>query len=596
MLALPALARAESPEPWEAPQRAARKENPLPADAASITRGNALYIKNCLSCHGPAGRGDGPAVKDLDTDPGNITSKQTRGESDGALFWKITEGRKPMPAFEKSLSNEGRWDVVNYMRSLASGLPPASHPAAAPAQAEKQVPQATSAAAPGDKYVTREEYEKVLQELADIKARLQYAPNPGSATNVPVAAADTAALQATVQTLEKKQETQQADNDQALDALEKKFKDLKSQTKPGIPGTDHMLLSGYGASTFQAARSGYAPSQSPADTPAPGDPRPARSSFTADFDPIFLWQLNDKVFFEGELAVGLGSGGATNLELEYAQVSYLANDFMTFGAGKFLNPINYYVEQLHPEWINKLPNRPLAVFDGLLPEGIVGAQIHGGVPVGPTKFKYAFFVGNAPSLDTQALGDSHAGLLNLGDNQFAFSHITVGGHVGFFPIPELELGYGIQGAKVGPTGSGASALWRSVDLNYMRDSKLLEGVIDLRAQWVWSNIDAYTVDPTTGLTPLPAGQSNDRNGGYVQFAYRPTKVDNKVIKNLEGVIRYDMLNQRNTPIGFDERRWSLGLDYWLTGSSVLKAAYERDLQNGTGQNGDDFLLQYVIGF
>ena len=117
-LGLPTLAQASSEEPWVAPLRSARKVNPVPADAVSFTRGKALYIKNCLSCHGPAGKGDGPAVKDLDTDPGDITSKQTRGESDGALFWKITEGRKPMPAFEKTLSDEDRWDMVNYMRKL----------------------------------------------------------------------------------------------------------------------------------------------------------------------------------------------------------------------------------------------------------------------------------------------------------------------------------------------------------------------------------------------------------------------------------------------------------------------------------------------
>jgi hypothetical protein len=133
-------------------------------------------------------------------------------------------------------------------------------------------------------------------------------------------------------------------------------------------------------------------------------------------------------------------------------------------------------------------------------------------------------------------------------------------------------------------------------LNYVRDSTLLKGVIDFKAQWVWSNIDLYTVDPTTGLTRLPAGLSNDRNGGYVQFAYRPTKVNNKILKNLEPVVRYDMLNQGNTPIGFDERRWTFGMDYWVNSSTVFKAAYETDRQNGLGQNGDAFWLQFVVGF
>ncbi len=450
------------------------------------------------------------------------------------------------------------------------------------AQAQESVPP--------DKYVTRAEYEKLLKELTDIKAQLQ---SGMAETNPPPV--DAEALKAKVEGLEKKQQSQQAEHEQSLDEFEKKLRDLKSQTNPGIPGSDRMLVSGYGAGTFRATRDGYGPSQPLTDTPAPGDSRPGRSSFTANFSPIFLWQLSDNIFFEGEFNAEIESGGGTAIELEYAQVSYVANDYLTFGAGKFLNPINYFVEQLHPAWINKLPDRPLAVFNGLLPEGIVGAQLHGAAPLGPTKLKYSLFAGNAPSLDTRAVDNSHAGLLNLEDNQFAFSHITVGGHVGFFAIPELELGYGIQGADVGPEGSGVSALWQSVDLNYVRDSKLLKGVIDLKAQWIWSNIDPYTVDPTTGLTRLPAGLNNNRNGGYVQFAYRPTKLNNKILRNLEGVVRYDMLNQRNTPIGFDERRWSFGLDYWLNASTLFKVAYETDHQNGLGQSGDAFLLQFVVG-
>jgi hypothetical protein len=57
-----------------------------------------------------------------------------------------------------------------------------------------------------------------------------------------------------------------------------------------------------------------------------------------------------------------------------------------------------------------------------------------------------------------------------------------------------------------------------------------------------------------------------------------------------------MLNQGNTPIGFDERRWTFGMDYWVNSSTVFKAAYETDRQNGLGQNGDAFWLQFVVGF
>ncbi len=218
------------------------------------------------------------------------------------------------------------------------------------AQAQESVPP--------DKYVTRAEYEKLLKELTDIKAQLQ---SGMAETNPPPV--DAEALKAKVEGLEKKQQSQQAEHEQSLDEFEKKLRDLKSQTNPGIPGSDRMLVSGYGAGTFRATRDGYGPSQPLTDTPAPGDSRPGRSSFTANFSPIFLWQLSDNIFFEGEFNAEIESGGGTAIELEYAQVSYVANDYLTFGAGKFLNPINYFVEQLHPAWINKLPDRPLAVFN-----------------------------------------------------------------------------------------------------------------------------------------------------------------------------------------------------------------------------------------
>ena len=75
-----------------------------------------------------------------------------------------------------------------------------------------------------------------------------------------------------------------------------------------------------------------------------------------------------------------------------------------------------------------------------------------------------------------------------------------------------------------------------------------------------------------------------------------TRIQNKILANLEPIIRYDMINQKKTPIGFDENRWTLGLDYWIAPSTVVKAAYEFDQQNGQGHSGNAFLLQTVIGF
>jgi len=101
---------------WKAPARAAAKKNPVAADAVSVGRGKAVYAADCASCHGSSGKGEGPAAKDLEKHPGDMT--KLSGQSDGALFWKITEGKKPMASFASKLSEQQRWDVINYMRTL----------------------------------------------------------------------------------------------------------------------------------------------------------------------------------------------------------------------------------------------------------------------------------------------------------------------------------------------------------------------------------------------------------------------------------------------------------------------------------------------
>src|SRR5207247_6160723 len=102
-----------------------------------------------------------------------------------------------------------------------------------------------------------------------------------------------------------------------------------------------------------------------------------------------------------EIEVELG-GTEASFALEMAHLSYIANDYLTLSAGKFLNPVDYFVERQHMAWVNKLPDKPLAVYDGLLPEGLLGIQARGGVPIGPMKFGYDFYVANAPSLISSA--------------------------------------------------------------------------------------------------------------------------------------------------------------------------------------------------
>ena len=122
LLAVPSTRVSADPavtDAWVAPARATRKANPIAADAKSIAAGKALFTKQCFSCHGEAGKGDGPAAANLTKKPGNLSDPKLATQADGALFWKITEGRTPMPTFEKLLTEEERWNVINFVRTLA---------------------------------------------------------------------------------------------------------------------------------------------------------------------------------------------------------------------------------------------------------------------------------------------------------------------------------------------------------------------------------------------------------------------------------------------------------------------------------------------
>jgi mono/diheme cytochrome c family protein len=98
---------------WKAPADAKSLRNPVTG------AGNAKSVveTNCTSCHGDGGKGDGPAALALQPRPADWTSDRVQGQADGEIFWKITNGRGPMPAW-KHLPEQARWELVNYIRTL----------------------------------------------------------------------------------------------------------------------------------------------------------------------------------------------------------------------------------------------------------------------------------------------------------------------------------------------------------------------------------------------------------------------------------------------------------------------------------------------
>ena len=107
---------------WNVPPGAKQLKNPVPPNSATLAAARQLYVNKCQKCHGIRGDGKLPpdSMYSYNTRPTNFTNaKLMDAMSDGEIFWKITNGRKPMPSFKKRLTDEQRWQLVNLLRTFA---------------------------------------------------------------------------------------------------------------------------------------------------------------------------------------------------------------------------------------------------------------------------------------------------------------------------------------------------------------------------------------------------------------------------------------------------------------------------------------------
>ncbi len=333
----------------------------------------------------------------------------------------------------------------------------------------------------------------------------------------------------------------------------------------------------------------------------------APSNFEPGFNPIFLWKLNDRVFFESEVEFELEDGG-TAVGLEYAQLFYVLNDYITLGAGKFLSPANIFMERLHPTWINKLPTMPLGLSGHggvpLLASTQIGFQARGGIDAGSGKFTYTVYVSNGPTLNVaeeeeggeegHGHGVTEIGTLNFSNTSDNNDNKAVGGRISVIPFAQFEVGFGIESATVGAKDtpfSDIKALTNTIDLALTRDLSFLKGRVDIRGQYVWLNID--------NPDQHPLEFENKSNAGYAQLAYQPVDAESNFLKNIELVARFDRLDlPAEAPLNIDQERISLGVNYWVTPSTVFKIAYEsRTLTHEDEEETENmFIGQFSIGF
>jgi mono/diheme cytochrome c family protein len=122
----------DAPPPFEWTQLdsvGAVLSNPFPATPEMLARGELQYQRQCLTCHGPTGAGDGPVVgegKFPYAPP--VNGRDTAARTDGYLYGVVRVGRGLMPPYGNRMSEMERWAVVHYMRRLQGGAGAVSVP------------------------------------------------------------------------------------------------------------------------------------------------------------------------------------------------------------------------------------------------------------------------------------------------------------------------------------------------------------------------------------------------------------------------------------------------------------------------------------
>lgn len=99
---------------WVAPEEVRDKTAPFLFSPETQKVGENIYLKNCKSCHGDIGKGN--MIK-LDPMPKDLASVHLAEQTDGSLYYKIVNGRGPMPSFKNVLSSSDVWNVISYIRS-----------------------------------------------------------------------------------------------------------------------------------------------------------------------------------------------------------------------------------------------------------------------------------------------------------------------------------------------------------------------------------------------------------------------------------------------------------------------------------------------
>jgi len=307
------------------------------------------------------------------------------------------------------------------------------------------------------------------------------------------------------------------------------------------------------------------------------------------FNPAFHFQYKDLILFESELQIETSSDGETEIALEYSQLDFLLHDNAVLVAGKFLSPVGQFQERLHPSWINKATNAPAGFgHGGIQPISEVGLMLRGGIPLGEKLFTYSVAVGNGPRA-------GHDGVEVEGFGRDDNSNKALSGRLAFFPIDNLEFGASFLTAKIAPATEEAAddhdepeAEPDDHDEAEAVTSELSQGDYDLWGfdmAFTKGNWDIRGEYLKADLKGLDGDEDHDEASGalsweawYAQAAYRLSGIsDVPFFNKLEPVVRYGRFKaagDHELEEEVNEKRFNLGLNYWVSSSVVVKGGLE----------------------
>ena len=307
----------------------------------------------------------------------------------------------------------------------------------------------------------------------------------------------------------------------------------------------------------------------------------------ADFAPIFLYRAGNDVLFEAGFDVRLqnnapsGSGATTTVDLSFAQLDYLLNDYLTLVGGYMVLPLGTYTER-SAGWLNKIPDDPLP--RGMLPSNGAGFQLRGALPVGQTgqSLTYSVFGVNGPgSVDGSGTSTNldlggNVGFDSNGNRSNLHGAPSGGGRIGWFmPFkPHYDLELGVSG-MAGPWDNAGDQLWSALVLDA---AVHISPAFEVKGEYInswYDTTDVGTVHP---------------HGWWVQPAYKLSglNLDLPYINNVELVGRYDTMKDG---LGSKTDRWTLGFVYYFSSTLLFEGDYE--FVHG---DHDQFVFQLSYGF